>query len=99
LGSLRPFLVVAGMGFPKQEIFLANFRQRFPGAILIGVGGSLDVYSGMKKRAPLFFRKLGIEWFWRIVCEPKRMRQLALIIGFWVMVQIRHKSLLKQLNR
>ena len=95
VAGLTPFVVIAGMGFPKQEVFLSSVRGRLPGAILIGVGGSLDIYSGMKKRAPIIFRKMGMEWLWRMVCEPKRMRQLALLMKFWILVQIRHKSLLK----
>jgi N-acetylglucosaminyldiphosphoundecaprenol N-acetyl-beta-D-mannosaminyltransferase len=44
-----------------------------------GVGGSFDVFAGHVKRAPLFFRKLGLEWFYRLITDPKRFkRQLAL---------------------
>ena len=44
-----------------------------------GVGGSFDVFAGNVKRAPLFFRKLGLEWFYRLMSDPKRFKcQLAL---------------------
>jgi len=49
--------------------------DKFNKGIFVGVGGSFDVLSGIKKRAPKFFRKLHLEWLYRIVKEPKRFKR------------------------
>lgn len=87
LASHKPLLIIAGMGFPRQEIFLYKYKGRFPGAILIGVGGSLDIYSGVKKRAPVFFRKTGTEWLWRMLTEPSRIKRFWRLLKFWLWVK------------
>ena len=73
-------LLLLGMGAPDQLRFLYRHRAEF-GAVRLamGVGGSLDVLSGLTARAPAGIRRLGLEWFWRLVHEPRRWRrQLAL---------------------
>ena len=49
----------------------------------MGVGGAFDVIGGQINRAPLIIRKLGLEWLYRIIKEPKRMKQLPLQIKYW----------------
>ncbi len=72
-------LLFAGMGFPKQEFWLAQYLRETGCGAGIGVGGSFDVVSGNVQRAPEQWRKLGLEWFYRLVKEPHRWRrQLAL---------------------
>jgi N-acetylglucosaminyldiphosphoundecaprenol N-acetyl-beta-D-mannosaminyltransferase len=72
-------VVVAGLGFPKQELWLAQHLAETGCGAGIGVGGSLDIYAGNVVRAPALFRRLGLEWAYRLVSEPRRWRrQLAL---------------------
>lgn len=72
-------LVFVGMGFPQQELFIARNLDRIGSAVCIGVGGSFDIWSGRLHRAPDAVRKAGMEWFYRLVREPHRLkRQLAL---------------------
>lgn len=72
-------LLFAGMGFPKQEYWLAAHLRETGCGAGIGVGGSFDVVSGNVERAPEGWRKLGLEWLYRLVKEPHRWRrQLAL---------------------
>lgn len=72
-------LLFAGMGFPKQEYWLAQHLRETGCGAGIGVGGSFDVLSGNVERAPERWRKLGLEWLYRLVKEPHRWRrQLAL---------------------
>ncbi len=81
--------VMAAMGFPKQELFLNELIKVKSNIIGMGVGGSFDVLSGKKKRAPKIFRSLGLEWFYRLISEPKRARRMlvlpkfALLAFFW----------------
>lgn len=86
-------LLLVGMGFPKQEKFLRKYREKFKGAVLIGVGGSLDVFAGEAVRAPVIFRKLGIEWFWRMVREPRRLGSVFTLFRFWYMVKTKNRYL------
>lgn len=72
-------LLFVAMGSPKQELWIRENMGKLNVKVFQGVGGSFDVFSGKVQRAPLFFRKLGIEWLYRLSKEPKRFkRQLAL---------------------
>ncbi|MBA9027825.1 MULTISPECIES: WecB/TagA/CpsF family glycosyltransferase [Bacillaceae] len=72
-------LLFVAMGSPKQELWIKENMNKTNVRVFQGVGGSFDVFAGQVKRAPLFFRKFGIEWLYRLLKEPKRLkRQLAL---------------------
>ncbi len=65
------------LGFPKQEKWIAENLPKLKNVHLaVGLGGSLDVWSGEVSRAPKIWRLCGIEWLWRIVEEPKRLKRL-----------------------
>tara|TARA_B100000902_G_scaffold341636_1_gene345175 strand:- start:79 stop:840 length:762 start_codon:yes stop_codon:yes gene_type:complete len=73
-------LLFVAMTSPKKEIFLNKYKIELKSINLImGVGGSFDVISGEVKRAPLFMQKIGLEWFYRFVQEPRRMWKRYLI--------------------
>ena len=69
----EPDLVLVAMGVPKQELVIWENYDKIKKGIFIGVGGSIDVLSGSKKRAPNVFCKLNLEWLYRITTEPKRI--------------------------
>ncbi len=72
-------VLLAGMGFPKQEFWIERYLAATGCGVGIGIGGSLDVYAGNVVRAPAFFRRTGLEWAYRLGKEPRRWRrQLAL---------------------
>jgi N-acetylglucosaminyldiphosphoundecaprenol N-acetyl-beta-D-mannosaminyltransferase len=72
-------ILFVAMGSPKQELWIREHMHSVHAKVFQGVGGSFDVFAGQVKRAPLFYRKLGLEWFYRLMKEPKRFkRQLAL---------------------
>ncbi|PLT33362.1 WecB/TagA/CpsF family glycosyltransferase [Bacillus sp. V5-8f] len=85
----KPDLLLVGVGSPKQEEFIHRFRHELGATVMIGVGGSLDILSGRINRAPATFRKLGLEWFYRLVCEPRRIkRQLMLpVFAYQVLIE------------
>ena len=60
---------------PLQEELIYKHLNDFTKGIFVGVGGSFDVMSGVKKRAPKIFQKLNIEWLYRIIVEPKRIKR------------------------
>jgi N-acetylglucosaminyldiphosphoundecaprenol N-acetyl-beta-D-mannosaminyltransferase len=72
-------LLLAGIGSPRQEYWLAEHLRESGCGVGIGVGGSFDVIAGRIERAPTFARRLGLEWLYRLAKEPRRWRrQLAL---------------------
>ena len=72
-------LLFVAMGSPKQELWIRENMNKLNVLVFQGVGGSFDVFAGHVKRAPAFYRNLGIEWLYRLLKEPKRFkRQLAL---------------------
>jgi N-acetylglucosaminyldiphosphoundecaprenol N-acetyl-beta-D-mannosaminyltransferase len=80
-------LLFAGLGSPRQEMWLSSHLRETGCAVGIGVGGSFDVVSGRVRRAPEVWRRLGLEWLYRLVREPRRLRrQLALPYFVWLIV-------------
>lgn len=73
--KLKPDVVLVALGIPVQELLIDKYIDQFEKGIFVGVGGSFDVLSGMKKRAPKVFIKLNLEWLYRIVSEPKRIKR------------------------
>ncbi len=71
----KPDVVMVALGIPYQEKLIYEHLNDFEKGIFIGVGGSFDVLSGTKKRAPKIFIKLNLEWLYRIMCEPKRLKR------------------------
>lgn len=71
----NPQLVFVALGVPRQELWINQYKSLFPGATLVGVGGSLDVWSGKTKRAPELMRRLNLEWAYRISTEPWRIKR------------------------
>ena len=73
--TTNPDIIMLAMGIPMQEKLINKHITDFKKGIFIGVGGSFDVLSGSKKRAPKIFIKLHLEWLYRIIREPKRFRR------------------------
>ena len=71
----QPDVILVALGIPHQEKIIAKHLDEFSKGIFIGVGGSFDVISGSKKRAPKMFVKLNLEWLYRITTEPKRLKR------------------------
>ncbi|MBX0316835.1 WecB/TagA/CpsF family glycosyltransferase [Planococcus glaciei] len=72
-------IMFVALGSPRQEKFIINEMNQLHPSVYQGVGGSFDVFAGNVKRAPALFRKFGLEWLYRLICEPFRWkRQLAL---------------------
>jgi N-acetylglucosaminyldiphosphoundecaprenol N-acetyl-beta-D-mannosaminyltransferase len=66
-------ILFVGMGVPRQELFIEDQWTRLGVGMAIGVGGSFDVLAGLRARAPLWVQRLGMEWFYRLVQEPRRL--------------------------
>ena len=77
IARLEPDIVLVALGIPHQELLIGKHLSRFRKGVFVGVGGSFDVLSGTKRRAPKIFRKLSLEWLYRILREPKRINRFV----------------------
>lgn len=73
INNTRPDIVWVGLSTPKQELWMAEHRNRLSAPVLIGVGAAFDFHSGSKVQAPRWLQPLGIEWLFRMFMEPKRL--------------------------
>jgi len=73
-------LVTVAMGSPRQEILMRDCKASYPDALYMGVGGTYDVFTGQVKRAPKIWQRMGLEWLYRLISQPSRLkRQLRLL--------------------
>lgn len=79
-------ILFIAMGAPKQEIFITRFMDKLPCKIFMGVGGSFDVIAGKVKRAPNWMINLGLEWLYRTIKQPQRIKRLGVIPKFLIKV-------------
>jgi N-acetylglucosaminyldiphosphoundecaprenol N-acetyl-beta-D-mannosaminyltransferase len=77
-------ILFVAFGQGKQEKWIARNLDKIPVKVAVGVGGALDYYSGRVPRAPRLLRRLGLEWLFRLVLQPRRVkRQLNLVSFVW----------------
>lgn len=97
--AASPDLLFVAYGAPAQEKWISrNLSFISPVKFVAGIGGTFDFVSGKRKRAPLFMRKIGLEWFWRLILEPKsRLKRIyTAVITFPALVE---KQKLKTLEK
>lgn len=82
----QPDIIAIALGYPKQEQFIARNRH-LTSAIWIGVGGSFDVLSGLVKRAPKVFQNLNLEWLYRFLSHPSRLKRFKSLPRFIYLVK------------
>lgn len=91
----RPDILFVALGTPKQEKWIYKHRKLLNVPISVGVGAGLDFIAGIQRRAPKWIQNLGLEWFWRLCLEPKRLwRRYARDTKFfyYLLLQILQKS-------
>ena len=79
LAEARPDIVFVGLGFPKQERVIAAFAADLPGAWFIGCGAAIPFAAGTLPRAPQWMQRLGLEWVFRLISEPRRLFRRYLV--------------------
>lgn len=82
LADLQPTVILVALGVPRQEFWIQKQRSRCPQAIWIGVGGSFDIWAGLKERAPKWFCDNHLEWLYRLYQEPWRWRRMLALPHF-----------------
>jgi N-acetylglucosaminyldiphosphoundecaprenol N-acetyl-beta-D-mannosaminyltransferase len=79
INEARPDFVWVGLGMPKQEKWMASHVGLIHAAALIGIGAAFDFHAGTKPRAPVWMRRSGTEWFFRLITEPRRLAHRYLV--------------------
>lgn len=82
INAAKPDFVMVCLGVPKQELWMAKHAAKLDAGLMAGLGGTIDVFSGQAKRAPLIWQKLNLEWLYRCFEEPKRFRKIKRIPQF-----------------
>ncbi len=76
INNAVPDALLVCLGAPKQEYFMEDYDNVLRVPVMAGLGGSMDVLAGNVRRAPVFFQKAGLEWFYRLIKEPQRWRRM-----------------------
>jgi N-acetylglucosaminyldiphosphoundecaprenol N-acetyl-beta-D-mannosaminyltransferase len=79
-------VLLAGMGIPRQEKWIKQYLNELGVCIAIGVGGSMDIFSGKVKRAPIWMQNHGLEWIFRLCQDPSKIKKVAILPKFLIMV-------------
>jgi N-acetylglucosaminyldiphosphoundecaprenol N-acetyl-beta-D-mannosaminyltransferase len=77
INKAKPNILLVGLGSPKQEKWIYKNLKKMPNVkVAVGVGGAFDFISGQVKRAPKFLQKIGLEWLWRLILQPRRAKRI-----------------------
>jgi N-acetylglucosaminyldiphosphoundecaprenol N-acetyl-beta-D-mannosaminyltransferase len=99
VNASSPQIVFVALGFPKQDVLIRRLRCALPEASFIGVGISLSFVAGEVSRAPGWMRKLGLEWFYRLLQEPRRLAHRYLVVGLPFVLLLLASALVHRLIR
>ena len=69
----RPDIVFLALGTPKQELWIARHRKELDFGVALCIGAGIDYFAGLQRRCPKFLARIGVEWIWRLLSEPKRL--------------------------
>jgi N-acetylglucosaminyldiphosphoundecaprenol N-acetyl-beta-D-mannosaminyltransferase len=79
INEANPDIVWVGLSTPKQERWMATHRESIGAAVLIGVGAAFDFHAGLKRQAPYWMQRSGLEWLFRLLAEPRRLWRRYLV--------------------
>jgi N-acetylglucosaminyldiphosphoundecaprenol N-acetyl-beta-D-mannosaminyltransferase len=98
VNAAQPDILWIGLGAPKQEKWMAAHRRRLTAPVALGVGAAFDFHAGVKRQAPLWMRRNGLEWLFRLCSEPQRLaRRYA--VGNSIFIALTVSRILKGLFR
>lgn len=98
INKAEPHILFVGFGAKKQEQWIEYNKDKINAKIIIGNGGTLDGLAGNVKRAPEIFIKLGLEWFYRLMKEPKRITRQILLPIFMFKILFGNKNIVKEIE-
>jgi N-acetylglucosaminyldiphosphoundecaprenol N-acetyl-beta-D-mannosaminyltransferase len=94
--SSKPDVVFIGMGIPRQEKWARRHLAELGASVVMGVGGSFEVIAGRRRRAPLWMRRHGLEWLWRLGSDPRKIRKNLMLFRFVAAVRASARRLHQQ---
>ncbi|MEV4397657.1 WecB/TagA/CpsF family glycosyltransferase [Nonomuraea sp. NPDC049607] len=97
--AARPRLVFVGLGFPRQDLLIAELREELPEAWFVGCGAAIAFAAGTVQRAPHWMRRAGLEWAFRLMSEPGRLARRYLVDDLPFAVRLLAGCLLTRLRR
>ncbi|HMQ54202.1 MAG TPA: WecB/TagA/CpsF family glycosyltransferase [Anaerolineae bacterium] len=83
INQANPDIIWVGLGTPKQDLWMARYRERLNAPVLIAVGAAFDFFSGRVPQAPRWMQRSGLEWFYRLLQEPQRLWYRYLVYNPW----------------
>jgi N-acetylglucosaminyldiphosphoundecaprenol N-acetyl-beta-D-mannosaminyltransferase len=86
INDAKPDILFVGFGAPKQEKWIHLYKDNLNAKVIIGNGGTMDILAGEAKRAPELWQRLGLEWFYRLVKEPSRIKRQMCLPYFMLIV-------------
>lgn len=92
LRNHSPKLILIAMGSPRQEKFIYEAKKKLNPALMVGIGGSLDVWSGFVKRAPKIYQVLGLEWLYRTITQPSRFKRIFPTLPLFLIRVLNYKE-------
>lgn len=92
LRNHSPKLILIAMGSPRQEKFIYEAKKKLNPALMVGIGGSLDVWSGYVKRAPKIYQVLGLEWLYRTITQPSRFKRIFPTLPLFLIRVLNYKE-------
>lgn len=91
LKNKSPRLILVALGVPKQEKFIYAAKNILNPALMIGVGGSFDVWSGVVQRAPKIYQKMGLEWLYRTIKQPERFKRIFPALPLFMLKVLKYR--------
>jgi N-acetylglucosaminyldiphosphoundecaprenol N-acetyl-beta-D-mannosaminyltransferase len=97
INQAAPDVLWVGLSTPKQERWMYEHRDKLQVPVMVGVGAAFDLLAGIKSQAPMWMREHGLEWFWRLMSEPRRLWHRYLVYGslFVSLVALEKMGILK----
>lgn len=97
INKAHPDVLWVGLSTPKQERWMYEHRDKLKVPVMVGVGAAFDFLAGIKSQAPKWMQEHGLEWFWRLIHEPRRLWRRYLVYGslFVVLVALEKVGILK----
>lgn len=95
INEAHPYLLLVAYGAPHQDLWIAKHLHRMPSVrVAMGVGGTFDFIAGVQRRAPRFVQRIGLEWLWRVIREPRRIKRIwnAVVVYPWLVLRYGEKE-------
>lgn len=92
--ATKPDILFVGLGAPKQEKWIYKYKARYQSPVSVGIGVTFEFVAGIVSRAPIWMQKIGFEWLWRLIQEPRRLWKRYLIddaVFFWLILKQRFR--------